>query len=818
MRKVTWLLVGLMCLALGLWAWVRQAAPAGAQRKAAPGATKKAGQQRPAQKAAAAAKQALSGVPLPELQPRKEDFPAVAADASGRLWAAWLYSDEGKDRLQVASLRAPSAGDLWERDQVWQVPVPTGAAIGEPALAAGRNGLWLAAALEVNRQWDIYVCPVTADGPGKLAAVTRDAAADARPALVASPEGRVWLAWESNAAGERGIYAASAGADGKFGRSERLSAPGSNAYNPNLAAVRGGVAVAYDSFRDSNSDIYLRVYDARGWQPERRLSVSPLLDRHPVLATDGTGLWVAWQAQAFSSALYRMGDINTQMVRVTRIDPSGLSAPLAMDDARFSQWISRPSIAFDPAGRLWLSARVSLSQHEGWETVYYCYSGGAWSERLPLARFQGRVRAVPMLFSAGRLAAAQQMDTLLGAVRSYPAKPWDSNIVFTGLELGKAPPATPLRVEPYREPPAGDFDLKAARFQRNEDGPRRAIDYQGQRLSLYWGDFHDHSNVSVCNRRGNPPPEDLYPNLRDIARLDFAGITDHGYDFDAYLWNWNGKNARINHDPGRFLGFQAQEWTSDQVPPEAPDGMKRYGHRNLFYADPFFGRWFNARNNWTPRQLWDALAGVDFITIPHQLADTGNCPTDWNYTDDALQPVAEIFQSRGSYEYLGAPRQPARAMTEKGHYIQDAWARGVVIGVVASPDHGGGAGKSAIYAERLDRGSVLDAVRARRTYGTTGARIFLDVRVNGRLMGEKLPAPSPGQPVEVAVRVIGAGSLEAVEVCRNNEFVYKREGKGPEAQFTFRDTAAPSGRLWYYVRVIQSDGQMAWSSPVWLGE
>ena len=108
-------------------------------------------------------------------------------------------------------------------------------------------------------------------------------------------------------------------------------------------------------------------------------------------------------------------------------------------------------------------------------------------------------------------------------------------------------------------------------------------------------------------------------------------------------------------------------------------------------------------------------------------------------------------------------------------------------------------------------------MRARHTYGTTGAKIYLEVRVNGRLMGEKLPALKPGQPVEVSVRVTGSGALASVEVCRNNQFVYQRQGEGRTLEFVFRDAAPPAGRLWYYVRVIQQDSEMAWSSPVWLG-
>ena len=153
---------------------------------------------------------------------------------------------------------------------------------------------------------------------------------------------------------------------------------------------------------------------------------------------------------------------------------------------------------------------------------------------------------------------------------------------------------------------------------------------------------------------------------------------------------------------------------------EHPYGF--YGHRNLILGDPYFPRWWNSRNRQTPAQVWEDLRklNADFVHIPHQLADTGNVPTDWNFADEQAQPVAEIFQVRGSYEYQGTPRQAARTTPQPGYFLQDAWARGIVIGVIASPDHGGGYGKACVFAPDLSRKRILQALRQRHCFGTHG--------------------------------------------------------------------------------------------------
>src|SRR5207248_1361016 len=38
-----------------------------------------------------------------------------------------------------------------------------------------------------------------------------------------------------------------------------------------------------------------------------------------------------------------------------------------------------------------------------------------------------------------------------------------------------------------------------------------------------------------------------------------------------------------------------------------------------------------------------------------------------------------------------------------------------------------------------------------------------------------------------------------------------------ESEFEVADTGASGAADWYYVRVTQTNGQMAWSSPIWVG-
>jgi len=69
----------------------------------------------------------------------------------------------------------------------------------------------------------------------------------------------------------------------------------------------------------------------------------------------------------------------------------------------------------------------------------------------------------------------------------------------------------------------------------------------------------------------------------------------------------------------------------------------------------------------------------------------------------------------------------------------------------------------------------------------------------------------------VEVRADCPADIDRIEVCRNNEFIYAKPGEGGQSQFAFTDQQPLPGRSYYYVRVMQKDGEIAWSSPVWFG-
>ena len=746
-----------------------------------------------------------------------EGYPTLACDTGGGLWLAALRRT-GYDACIVVSRVVGK-----QRKAVCTLKPRGATGMGAPAIVAAGKGVALAFALEQGDRWRIAYAML--DGASETAPactmIDCEGQANISPSLAATDNG-LQLLWESNAGKARGIFAAVIGADGRASTPRRISHADANAYNPAVVAVGGGkLFAAWDTLRKGSADIYGAGCVAGKWQAPRRLTRDGRIERHPSLAVRGGEVWMAWQAQSYRKRT--LNNLVEQRIVVARVGDTRLDAPLDLfkDVSPAGRSLMRPRIAFDAAGRLWLTARQgAVKRQAGWTSAVWCYGGKAWSSKITLGRQEGRWQAAPVGITSDGPVSVEQFDDLPGGWDQTRGKyrDWRSGLAVRALPEQPAPAAS-LKTEPLKMP-ATDFSVREKIALACADLPRQTWRRDGGDLTLLWGDFHDHTDISVCNRRHNPPGGDLYANLRDIEKLDFCAVTDHGYNFDPPQWALNAAQTRSNHDPGRFVTFLGQEWTSSQRPPKAPGMPGRYGHRNLIFLDPYWRRFHDAFDgNITPADVWNALADTEFICIPHQLADwkhegRGNPPTDWDFVDEALQPVAEIFQARQSYEYLGCPRQAPDGMTVKGYYLQDAWAAGIVIGVIASPDHGGGNGKMGVWAKGLTRQAIFDAVRARHTYGTSGAKMALRFSAGAAMMGDKVARPNGA--IRFDLEAVATGEIREAVIFRNNEIVHRAAPGKARFALTWTDTAPPKARsLWYYARIHAADDELAWSSPIW---
>jgi len=386
--------------------------------------------------------------------------------------------------------------------------------------------------------------------------------------------------------------------------------------------------------------------------------------------------------------------------------------------------------------------------------------------------------------------------------------------------------------------------------------PRPKIEAAG--MQLLFGDLHIHSNLSWCGGGRNGTPEQNLCFSRDVRHYEFAAITDHAEHLvkDGTWEDLCETLERFNED-GRFVTLPAYEWTSDL-----------YGHRNVYLAEPY-KKIFHCMDpiSSSPTKLWASLAeeAQDAITIPHHPIRR-EFPMRWDEHDPRFQPVAEMCSGWGSSEHYGNVLQEI-AYSEPGTSIRDALTKGLRLGFVGGSDGHqrvpGTGGLTAVFAREFSRQGILEAIRSRHCYATSGAPIKMYFYLNNFLMMGDEWEMNQYQfeglyPLLFYVSVEGTAPIETIELFECNELVASyhsspigslvRSPYWDESEFLRVDRRAdeqvvvqfviphwqryytssvpretlpidprlPNHDSFYYVRVKQKDGHIAWSSPIWL--
>lgn len=221
--------------------------------------------------------------------------------------------------------------------------------------------------------------------------------------------------------------------------------------------------------------------------------------------------------------------------------------------------------------------------------------------------------------------------------------------------------------------------------------------------------------------------------------------------------------------------------------------------------------------------LYPYLRETKGIATSHSSAtDQG---TDWRDNDPALEPVVEIYQGYDfNSEEPNAPRawkpgkEQSHGKTQAAGYVWNAWAKGYKLGVQSSSDHiSTHTSYACVLAENFTREGIADALRKRHTYAATD-NIVMDFEIPNTASGTALMGDivNSATPPKLTVRILGTAPLKQIDVIKNNKYVHQLKPNQKDVRFEYLDSSIAPGESYYYVRVEQADGQLAWSSPIWI--
>ena len=299
-------------------------------------------------------------------------------------------------------------------------------------------------------------------------------------------------------------------------------------------------------------------------------------------------------------------------------------------------------------------------------------------------------------------------------------------------------------------------------------------------LRIYWGDTHGHSGYA----EGIGTVDYFMRFARDEARLDFVTHSEHDIWLDDAEWRLMRETTAEYDAPGKFIPYLGYEWTS-----AASNG----GHHNVLFRTTQGREPVSALVYPTLSSLYQELrsryTAEDIVIIPH-----AHNPGDARHSDPSLEPLIEIMSMHGTFEW----------------FIHNYLSNGHQVGFVAASDdhlsHPGYSapsrltlaqrgGLGAVLAPQRSRDTIFDAMRARRTYATTGDRMILDVRLNGAVMGERA---TYAEERELKGRVIGTAPIDSITVFKNSQQIWQEDyltdqasSKSSKLQLAFVSSATP---------------------------
>ena len=357
----------------------------------------------------------------------------------------------------------------------------------------------------------------------------------------------------------------------------------------------------------------------------------------------------------------------------------------------------------------------------------------------------------------------------------------------------------------------------------------RSYDPPAPELIPLVGEMHGHTNLSD----GRPDIDTYFRNIRDLAGLDFAVLTDHDHGGVGRPTLWEGSPSKWDVikqkvaeycQPGKFstlLGYER-------------DSYPFYNNLVLYFRDADADMVRGVRDGEITEDELRALLGrEDLITCPH---DTYSFTSNADFLALPVElhtPFIEVISRGDAAEYMGNPAGATYACCEGGFW-QDALRQGAKMGVIGgSDDHSGMNGRvdpnlpypekypgvTGVWATENTPAAIFEALGAKRTFaymmgesaGEMRGRMEIDFRINGHYMGEVIARPE-SRDLHIFYRVkadVAVKRVTLVKNCRN----YVALAAASELILDYKQENATD---FFYLRVELADGRFGWTSPIWV--
>lgn len=356
----------------------------------------------------------------------------------------------------------------------------------------------------------------------------------------------------------------------------------------------------------------------------------------------------------------------------------------------------------------------------------------------------------------------------------------------------------------------------------------------------YFGQLHSHTQYS--DGSGTLDSALSYiRSLPDSANVQFVAFTDHSNYFDsknapnveAALYDTSlVKDSDASHSWKTYKDTIAQFNEDNAGDMVAIGGFEMTwsggpGHINTFNTPGIVSRNNSTLNNKTDDAgmkayyaLLSQAEGKNSISQFNHPGTTFGNFKDFNYWDpviDSRMYMVEVGNGEGQIGaggYYPSYEQYIMAL-DKGWHLAPTNNQDNHKGKWGNANDA----RDVILTDSFTEEGIYDAIRALRMYATEDKNLELTYTVNGLMMGSSITEVPDKLNIEVTVNDPDASdSIAKVEVVANSgKVAYTWDNAAQLSSGKLSVTLDPS-YSYYFIRVTQKDGDLAVTSPVWVGE
>jgi len=346
--------------------------------------------------------------------------------------------------------------------------------------------------------------------------------------------------------------------------------------------------------------------------------------------------------------------------------------------------------------------------------------------------------------------------------------------------------------------------------------------------TLYWGDMHTHSNLTanIRDNDGGANPDLCYEYGKDISCMDFMCMSEQTFKFDddrsvnidEPTWKIIGEVADRHNKSNEFITFGGVELHSKR------------GDTIVMYGDSFDEFKYPDSSVEDVKDIWSYYKDEKILTIPHfhrycegrpnkdqqEKKHSGFELKNWMKSDEQ-ECLCEVYSSQwGRFEHQSHPMILKARANIPHNTVSEFLEKGKRWGFTAGSDGHDGrpgyGGLTGVYSRQLDRVSIYNELKNRKTIASTHTRVGIHCSINNLMIGDE--SDIMPELRSITGSVVSPTKIKRVDLVRNGEALKNYVVSDKYLSFELLDNELLESAN-YYLRVFMEDGHIAWTSPIW---